>query len=355
MKKTLLTLCLGFGLVLNAQVFVDESVNSLTVGNVGTDLTGVTPGQGDWLTIVTAGGANTDFQVINNGDIRGNMFQITGSNTMTNNRRLVKDASGDWGFRDAGNDVAEVEFDFFTGPETTTANNMRVLLYDATLTKMLGGIMVYMSTLELRGLGYYDATAQAGGVLGNYSFRLAYTATPTPAYSDVILQRNTWYRLGFSYNYATGQLIFKEGTGLITAPPVQGAATGTEVSLLNIAMNAVSTSATQPNNVSGIGWFDNILFKASAANSPLAVAAFAPSENQFAVYPNPASQIINIANENTKITAIVITDLNGRIVKQASFDNVSKAEMNIAELSSGVYMMSIKSAEGEVNKKFVKR
>lgn len=353
MKKILLTFCaIGLSLFANAQVFVDENVSALTVGNVGTDLTGATPGQGGWTTIVAAGGNNSDFQVIDNGDARGNVFQITGSNTTANNRRLVKDIAVDWAFREAGN-VAEVEFDFFTGPATTSANNMRVLLYDATLTKMLGGIMVYMSTLELRGLGYYDATAQAGGVLGNYSFRLSYTATPTPTYADVFLERNTWYKLGFSYNYTTGELIFKEGSGLITSPPVIGAAAGTDVSIMNVSMNAISTSATQPNTISAIGLFDNLICKASATSDPLAVHSNAVASNEFAVFPNPAQQVINIRS-NASILKISLTDLNGRVVKESAFDKMSDIEWNISDLTSGLYLMNITTAEGNTVKKIMK-
>lgn len=356
MKKTLLSLCiLGFGFALNAQVFVDENVNSLVVGNVGTDLTG-TPGQGGWQTIIATGGSNSDFQVVDYGSDYGNVFQVTGNNTnaASTNRRLVKDVAGDWGFRDSGNNIAQVEFDFFTGPETTTSNNMRVLLYDETLTKMLGGIMIYMSTLELRGLAYYDNTAQTGGVLGNYSFLLSYTATPTPAYSDVILQRNTWYRLGFSFNYTTGELIFKEASGLITSPPVMGAGAGTEISTLNVAMNTVSTSATQPNNVSGVGLYDNINFRASAVSSPLSVKSNEIGSNAFSVYPNPAASTINISNANTTIQSVSLTDINGRTVKLASFDNLKNVEMNIADLSAGMYLINIQSADGEAVKKIVK-
>ncbi|HMI08500.1 MAG TPA: T9SS type A sorting domain-containing protein [Flavobacterium sp.] len=355
MKKTLLSLCaLGFGFFSQAQVLLDENVSTLTVGNVGTDLTGTTPGQGGWLTSVLAAGSNTDFQVIDQGGNYGNVFQIIGSNTAVNSRRLFKDVSSDWGFRETGNNVAEVQFDFFTGPATTSANSMRVLLYDATLTKMLAGMMVNMSTKVMSGLSYYDNTAAAGGILGNYSFKLGYTATPTPAYSDVVLQPNTWYRMGFSYNYTTGQVIFKESTGLITSPPIMGASAGTEVGQLNMIMTAISTTG-QANSVSATGLFDNAYFQASVTSGPILLSVDSNEMAQFAVFPNPAENVINVTNsKNAAVSRVTLTDMNGRTVKQQNFENVSDLQLNISDLAPGMYMMNIKSTQGESVKKIIK-
>jgi hypothetical protein len=77
-------------------------------------------------------------------------------------------------------------------------------------------------------------------------------------------------------------------------------------------------------------------------------------ESNFSVFPNPATNVVNVSNNNTKITAIAVTDLNGRVVKQLSFDSLSNVQVNIADLSAGVYMMNIKSSEGEATKKIIK-
>ena len=353
MKKTLLTFCaLGLGLFANAQVLLNEDASGLLLGNVGADLTGTTPGQGEWLTFVAAAGNASDFQVVEQAG--NNMIQITGSNTAVNTRRMFKDISGDWGFRDAGNDVAEVQFRFYSGGPTTSTNSLRVILYNADLTKIIGGMMFSMSTKVLSGLSYYDNTASAGGVLGNYSFRLSYTATPTPAYSDLVLQPDTWYTVGFSVNRANGQVIFKESTGLITSAPITGASAGLDPVQLNMMMTAISTTG-QTNTVAATGLFDNLNFQASATSGPLlAVQSNVVANNQSSVYPNPASNSINVSNEHAAITKITMADLNGRTVKQFELDKVSNAQLNISDLSSGMYMMTIKSTEGETVKKIIK-
>lgn len=90
------------------------------------------------------------------------------------------------------------------------------------------------------------------------------------------------------------------------------------------------------------------------ATSVLSTTNF--SANQFAVSPNPAADFIAVSNtENIKINAISITDLNGRVVKQINYSNVSDIQVNITDLTSGMYMMNINSENGIVTKKIVKK
>ncbi len=78
--------------------------------------------------------------------------------------------------------------------------------------------------------------------------------------------------------------------------------------------------------------------------------------NKFSVSPNPTTGLINVTNnEGINVNEITVTDLNGRVVKTSKFDNVTNIEMNISDLSSGMYMMSIKSDAGTATKKIVKQ
>ncbi|GGB66148.1 hypothetical protein GCM10007424_02630 [Flavobacterium suaedae] len=77
--------------------------------------------------------------------------------------------------------------------------------------------------------------------------------------------------------------------------------------------------------------------------------------SQFTVFPNPANNVVNIVNANNiLVNAVEVVDLNGRTVKSVKFDGVSEAQINISELSSGVYMMNINTDNGSVIKKIVK-
>ncbi|WP_159799007.1 T9SS type A sorting domain-containing protein [Flavobacterium sp. MK4S-17] len=78
--------------------------------------------------------------------------------------------------------------------------------------------------------------------------------------------------------------------------------------------------------------------------------------SQLSVFPNPTSNVINITNSNNiLVEGIEIIDLNGRTVKTIKFDGVAEAQVNVSDLSAGVYMMNISSDKGSVTKKIVKQ
>jgi len=74
------------------------------------------------------------------------------------------------------------------------------------------------------------------------------------------------------------------------------------------------------------------------------------------VYPNPVKDVVNVTNSNNAaINAVQVTDINGRIVKTANYQSVTSAQVNIADLASGVYIMSVTSDNGTTTKKIVKQ
>ncbi len=78
-----------------------------------------------------------------------------------------------------------------------------------------------------------------------------------------------------------------------------------------------------------------------------------PLANSFSVYPNPANDVLNIANTiGAELISISVTDLNGRTVKQF---NSSVEQINISDLNAGVYFVNINSTEGSLTKKIVKK
>ena len=83
--------------------------------------------------------------------------------------------------------------------------------------------------------------------------------------------------------------------------------------------------------------------------------ALSVSENNqlvFSVYPNPATTVLNISNRNNlEITSAQITDVNGRVVSQV---NGTVAQINIADLTAGVYFLKVTSAQGVGTTRVVK-
>lgn len=350
MKKTLLLLLITLGGTLHAQVLVNEPSTSLTIGNVGTDLTGVTPGQGGWTTLVAAtavpAGQNSDFQVVDKGGSYGKAFQVLGSSSATGTRWLMKDVTAAWTARTAGNNIAEVEFDMFTGPVSTSKNTQRVVFYEsAAKLKMLAGLMLTMDTKEIRGLAYLDPTTLGGtGAIGNYSLTLGGTPTvPAP----LIFLPDTWYHLGLSFNYTTGEVKLKEATGLFDKTYV-GAAPLENVGELDI-LAAAGTANTAASTVA----YDNIEARASATGT-LGVISNEVNANNISIYPNPATSTITISGNNLSLNNVEMTDVNGRVVKTINLNGVNESQIEISDLASGLYLMKINSNEGTVTKKLVK-
>lgn len=78
-------------------------------------------------------------------------------------------------------------------------------------------------------------------------------------------------------------------------------------------------------------------------------------KNNLVVYPNPVNDILNISNNNNVVmNTTVITDLNGRVVKGVNLNGVSSAQINISDLTTGIYLMKITTDQGVGTTKIVK-
>jgi hypothetical protein len=77
--------------------------------------------------------------------------------------------------------------------------------------------------------------------------------------------------------------------------------------------------------------------------------------SELSVFPNPASNVINVANASSSlINGVEVVDINGRTVKTVKFDGVAEAQINISDLASGMYIMNISTDKGVATKKVVK-
>lgn len=105
------------------------------------------------------------------------------------------------------------------------------------------------------------------------------------------------------------------------------------------------------NNSGSVG-AGSILLDSFVATTELGAEDFLAT--QLSIYPNPATDVINVANAQN-INDINIVDLNGRIVKSAKFNGASEAQVNISDLSAGMYLMNVSSDQGTTTKKIVKK
>lgn len=76
-------------------------------------------------------------------------------------------------------------------------------------------------------------------------------------------------------------------------------------------------------------------------------------KNNFSIYPNPVNNVLNVTMKNEiNINSVSITDLNGRVILLSNSTNTS---IDVSNLSSGVYFVSIETNEGKGTSKFVKK
>jgi hypothetical protein len=78
--------------------------------------------------------------------------------------------------------------------------------------------------------------------------------------------------------------------------------------------------------------------------------------SNYAVYPNPANNVLNINSKNTSVfEQVQLTDVNGRIVKSEKTSGVITYQMNIADLNAGVYFLKVTSNQGSSSTKIIKK
>ncbi|MGC4039970.1 MAG: T9SS type A sorting domain-containing protein [Flavobacterium sp.] len=350
MKKLLLLAIIAPFSFANAQLLQSEDFNALTLGNVGTDITGATAGQDEWFTQSTNGTApttgtnadNSNFQIVAAGNESTNGLKIVGSNGNKGSRFMWKDGFADiWDARDLGNDIIEIEYDMFTGPVTTSKVQYGIRLYgsDGATTRTLNGYIYNADTRVLAGVAYLNNA-------GTYN---TYVITLTTG--GLILDANTWYRIGFAYDTNTGETIWKAST-VYTGLPEENWAVSS--AFPPAEFDFVSGTPTTNTAVSEVV-FDNITARATPEENLLGVKSVVATAKNISVYPNPAMTVVNFSSEiNTVFNKVEMADMNGRVVKTAVI-NATEGQVSVNDLAAGVYMVKITTDSGVVTKKIVKQ
>ncbi|PWG04603.1 hypothetical protein DIS07_11705 [Polaribacter aquimarinus] len=75
---------------------------------------------------------------------------------------------------------------------------------------------------------------------------------------------------------------------------------------------------------------------------------------ELSIYPNPTSDILNIQVENQQIESVKVYSLFGKEVMHIS-DNTGVEKVDISNLSSGVYLLKLKTEVGFFTKKIIKK
>ncbi|MCX8523418.1 T9SS type A sorting domain-containing protein [Chryseobacterium formosus] len=280
------------------------------------------------------GGANSDYSVVTSGT--GKALQISAPGTVITpaiaERYMWKNGlAAAWTARTAGNNVFQVEYDYFTGSTSTSNNGGGIEVIDDPAGKVFCGLTVHQATKTVLGV-YTTAT-------GTNSSTDVGTGT-TPA--AVTLPANTWVRLGFAYNTTNGTVTFK-------GPGFSKVITGTLITTPAEIDYAAYPLAT--NTVASIHLFDNMIARAVATESlNLATSDVVLKEQSVSIFPSPATDFINVESK-AKILNAYIYDMTG----VRSDANFADSKVDVRKLPSGVYMLGLKTENGLLTKKFIKK
>ncbi|MEP7265353.1 MAG: T9SS type A sorting domain-containing protein, partial [Bacteroidota bacterium] len=76
------------------------------------------------------------------------------------------------------------------------------------------------------------------------------------------------------------------------------------------------------------------------------------ANNTITIYPNPASSFLTI-NSTTLFNRIAISSITGQELINTNYINGQEARINISELTTGIYIVTVYGKEGIVNGKLV--
>lgn len=358
MKKILLSAIFASCFVTaNAQQLQAIDFESLSFGNVTTDITGATAGQGQMFLVSNNGTAPTtstnanvaNAQVFNSGGTNLKTLKMEGPDGDKGARLLFqKDVlSTAWAARATGNNTIEVAFDINPGGATTSVNDFGVYILTAAPVRIIAAVEVNAASKVISVTAYGKPEGQANA--GDYTYTFGTATNPLKLPAD------QWSNLKLSYNKTTGEIRIKgpgfpEEGGFIEASTT---AAGSEPFIMNITSFSGTTTGTGAvtNTSAAVMHFDNFVVKAIGGTTGKEDFA----DNSFSVYPNPSNDVVNIENTiNALIQDISITDMNGRVVKTMKFNGESSIKLSISDLTTGIYMMNINSDKGSITRKIIK-
>jgi len=112
--------------------------------------------------------------------------------------------------------------------------------------------------------------------------------------------------------------------------------------LAQLIISLAAAGGTYPSTI----YIDNVYFYKEAT------ASINDIEINVNVYPNPVKDILNVISAES-IDVVRIFDLTGRVVKQAT-PNKANFDLDVADLSNGVYLVKLNAGNKEVTTKLIK-
>src|SRR5690554_162310 len=341
--------------VIKAQVLYSEDFDNYTLGNLGTDPTGTASGQGGWFTLCHGNtpASNNYFNITSEAN-KGNVLTLSSSTTIptygtvsarrTDINTLINQ-------RTPGNNVIKFEIDYYTGAQHSGSGYAHhIILGDNAAGNFLvaNNILIDYSLHSQYGHLHVRGKDLSGNI------KLDKNASP---YSN--LPFSTWVTLIVYLDYNNKKVYF-ETPYFNTIAVADFLKNSTSTNLIEdfkpTVLAFLFASQNQTTTVDMVNKYDNIKITALNAVPPYVLNAENFLAQKFNLYPNPATNIVNITNnENMAVQQIMVYDVAGKQLSTQTFNNETEIQLNVENLVSGTYMLHIKTNEGVAVKKVVKK
>lgn len=354
MKKYILILiAVVFYNTATSQVLYSENFDNFTLGNLGTDPTGVIPGQGGWLTENRLQSTQTNsFYTIVPEQNKGKVLDITAQSDYENLVASRKNLNTLVDKRTPGNDVIKFELDYFTGSKqvAVSGNSSEIVL--VCDKNYLGHRWILITYHFEKSNGKFNADS-AGNYDGEYN-----------GITKEDLPFNTWVTF-IAYLDYTNKKVYLEIPYLNKVFAADFLKNFTSTNLIDdfkpstVTLYAgVGTSPSYPAPRVTRNRYDNIRLTA-LKEVPPEIIALSTTEffnKKFNVFPNPATNVVNITNaENMLVNQVTVYDIAGKEIKNQTYTNETQIQLSIESLASGTYMLHLQTNEGLAVKKFIKK
>ena len=346
----------------HSQVLYNETFDNYTLGNLGTDYTGVIPGQGGWLT----GGPsmpitkdNAGFTIVaetNKGKVLSLNSSVPPPSNLTVVLAIKPDINTLINSRTAGNNVIKFEIDYFTGAQHTHSHmgqhNAIAITTDAKMENNFNTLV-----------GFYFST-KTGEIVIDYSNGQKRTTTialdnNSSHLNPPTLPFNTWVKFNVYLDYNNKKIYFETPYfNKVVKGDFLNLSTSTNLMQdykpAAISVSMVIEGVTSTHQM--VNKYDNIKLTALQAVPPHLLSADNFLSEKFNIYPNPATNVVNITNsDNMLVQQVAIYDIAGKEIKNQTYTNETNIQLNIENLSSGTYMLQLQTNEGTAVKKLVKK
>jgi len=260
--------------------------------------------------------------------------------------------SGNYNFANPANGSYRTKAAHLNGPSSgtglvptyhsTTFANSPLLWSNASVITHTGGNTwgkhIYMAQGTVTsGPGFIGGNVSQGANKG--------TGAGIPDMTVLLLDANN-DPVAFTTTDANGDYSFSNlpnGTYTVHPENLGDATTAASVTIdaTNVSQNAISFERSNTNK--------------TITPLPNAIANVAAQALTFSVFPNPANNVVNInwAEYSNDLASVVITDISGKKVMSAQVSMNADASVNVSELQTGFYFMSVVTESASTAQKLI--